>query len=129
MAAPVRTQGILAWADAVQLRSRLVQAKAHGSSELLRHALDHTNEWFRNHGYQKPELTFESGGTAMGSLMSRFGGHDALTLDAHTVAEHINEAEFRLEEIRMRLEVLRMVRSRLQERLEELTGQSQRHGL
>jgi hypothetical protein len=58
MAARVATQDMIAWADAVQERTRLVQAKAHHSSELLRHALDRTNGWLRSHGYQQPELTW-----------------------------------------------------------------------
>ena len=58
MAEPVTTQNIIAWADAVQERTRLVQAKAHDNSELLRHALDRTNGWFRHHGYQQPDLTW-----------------------------------------------------------------------
>jgi hypothetical protein len=39
-----------------------------------------------------------------------------------TLTECINESEFRLEEIRMRLEVVRMARSRLQHRVDELEG-------
>jgi hypothetical protein len=40
-----------------------------------------------------------------------------------TLAECINEAEVRLEGIRLRLEALRMVRSRLQEMTGEVTRQ------
>jgi hypothetical protein len=58
MAAAHATQTVIAWAVAVQERARLVQAKAHETSERLRHALDRTDECFRNHGHEEPELTW-----------------------------------------------------------------------
>jgi len=54
MAARVTTQDMIAWAEGVQERTRLVQAKAHQTSELLRRTLARTDERLRRNDTKNP---------------------------------------------------------------------------
>jgi hypothetical protein len=56
---PLAHDTLIAWAEAVQERTRLVQARAHDTSERLRLALNDSDEWFTRHGHKWRDIAWE----------------------------------------------------------------------